>query len=97
MEKETVKYYECHITFTNTTEISPDKYRTETGWIFSKIDGDPNLGTGVKSYLTKQYSARTLYTDLLREIAKAEKILLTLGAQILRDKIEAVVYDSRQH
>lgn len=83
-------YYECHVTYLdNATDTL-----NYPGWKPSRIDGDPILGDGVKSYFTKHYSARISMDDMKNELAEVVKFLLTNNKKVLRSKIELVVYDN---
>lgn len=92
----TVKsYYECHVTFT-----SDQKYLEQAkglaaliGWKFSKIDGDPVLGEGVKCYLTTHYNARKSVDRIKRMLNAAHNDLENHGFKVLRKKIELVIHD----
>lgn len=98
-------YYELHVTMQaeedgRLTSGMRSRVRAEVerlGWRFSAIDGDANLGDGVKLYATRQLSARR-YTDescieLLHETAR---ILAKLpGVTVVRRKVERVIYDDR--
>ena len=78
-------YYEYHITFI------PNSFSPSTKlnfWKHSKIDGDSNLGQGVKNYYTlqtKDFDEKTLMQMV--------KLLEDNGCEVLRYKIEHVVYD----
>lgn len=89
-------YYECHITMLgHTPEL--EKLVKGFGWLYSKIDGDPNLGAGVKCYATIQLNVGQYTQDqvisILEEIAER---LAKEGAKVLRTKVELVVYDNRR-
>lgn len=62
------------------------------GWKFSQFDGDPVMGEGHFTYLTcyrnSAYNAQTAMEHkayMLREV----------GAEVLRTKIEKIIYDSK--
>lgn len=87
MSKE---YYEAHVTFSSTKEIGL------FGWKFSKIDGDPVLGDGVKSYLTRQFKATRPLSAVVEELEQvATNLREDYGEDVLRTKVELVVYDSK--
>lgn len=86
-------YYECHVTFMAAPDSRPDMV---TGWIFSKIDGDPVLGKGVKSYLTRQFPTSTSLDAVISRTEEAAMVLRNTGYDVLRTKVELVVYDSKQ-
>ena len=84
-------YYEVHITLLGLP--SDLKRKVEAlNWTFSSINGDPNLGTGIKCYAIRQYNIKL---SLPAIIAKLEETAANFPAsQVLRKKVELVVYDS---
>lgn len=89
------QYYECHITM-----IGDPQYVIPMvefiGWKFSAINGDPDLGEGIKCYATRQFNGKytkefilDLLNEAATEISKNEEI------QVIRKKIEFVIYDER--
>jgi hypothetical protein len=83
-------YYECHITFDG-----PDPGPLPPPWKFSRVDGDPVLGHGVKSYLTRQARVLTRKQELIDEMMVLSGMLKEIGCRVLRRKIELVTYDER--
>lgn len=90
-------YYECHITMKG----DPEKIEAavkDSDWIFSKIDGDPVLGEGVKCYATKMFSEARHSADEVIAITNA--LALRLRTQfrlnVLRAKVELVIYDTKK-
>lgn len=69
----------------------------ELGWKFSKIDGDPNLGDGVKCYATIQLNKKIgVKSAVQRLMGTAEAISNGCpSVQVLRRKIELVIFDDR--
>jgi hypothetical protein len=87
-------YYECHVTMLG----DPDKIEKDTnsiGWKFSKIDGDPILGVGIKCYATKHFPAKDVVGDVVEKVKGVSLFMRLAGHQVLRDKVELVVYDSK--
>lgn len=90
------EYYECHITM-----WAPDPYEIapiveKTGWSFSVISGDPDLGSGIKAYATRQFNKRKLKENVILNMnTTAEFIKEFSGAVVLRQKVELVIYDER--
>lgn len=92
----TNSYYEAHITMdTFPNVVYLEDLTKELGWKFSRIDGDPNLGNGVKCYATKQFNGNMYKGDVLGKLLTAAAILEHQGARILRRKVELVLYDDR--
>lgn len=100
-------YYECHITFTfiwhDTTDLKALIER-DTGWKWSQIDGDPVLGPGRKTYLTKHFPASTNTSHTMADaepvvakMAKAAAYLRGCGLEVLREKVELVIYDTKSN
>ncbi len=99
-------YYECHITFFafGPQPELPAFLEKNTGWKYSQIDGDPVLGPGVKCYLTKHYPAAT---DTSHQAAESDRIIGLMGKaadyvrecgmDVLRQKIELVIYDTKSN
>ena len=85
-------YYECHITMIDSV---PEIAVTNLGWKFSKIDGDPTLGIGIKSYATKHFNAKHDKSVILAELHKTADKLVARGYNVVRRKIELVIYDDR--
>ena len=90
-------YYECHVTFMASTDDDPATMApTATGWKFSQIDGDPVLGGGVKSYFTRQFRESIPLEDVRYRVDEIAEVLTAQGYEVLRRKVELVVYDSKQ-
>lgn len=88
-----MQYYECHITFENT---DPDRTKTEIlnlGWKYSRIDGDPVMGDGVKQYATKHYPKRLGDSVVLNNVERVSMLLSHLG--VTRSKVELVLHDTK--
>lgn len=88
-------YYECHITL-KSRRADKEDLEEITNWKFSIIDGDPVLGDGVKSYLTKQYSTKLDLTEVTDFLLATSHLVQNLGFEVIREKIELVVYDDRK-
>ena len=90
---KTKPYYECHVTFMADKDF---KEQVEAlGWRYSRIDGDPMLGAGVKTYATKHFNAK-LHLDVVVEAVNTAATMLAMkGARVQRVKVEVVVYDIR--
>jgi hypothetical protein len=80
--------FEAHITY-DIEHKSRVAALCPHGWKFSKIDGDPVMGTKVFCYLT---SYRNDDQELLRAARAAVGMV---GVLPLRLKIERIVYDSK--
>lgn len=89
------EYYECHITIASTVPDDVQKKVKEIGWLFSAIDGDPNLGPGVKCYATRQFPDRIPLVEVERYLREAAQCLKWDGFAIRRLKIERVLLDER--
>lgn len=87
-------YYECHITMLGDKNILRPLVE-QSKWKFSAIDGDPVLGDGIKCYATMFYSNRFKDTDVLDKLLAVANDLAAAGAQIIRKKIEFVIWDER--
>lgn len=90
----TKSYYEAHVTMTG----DRDRLRHLTkalSWKFSAIDGDINLGDGVKMYATRQFNARLGDEAVVAELNEIADTLEAGGAAVLRRKVERVIYDDR--
>jgi len=86
-------YYELHVTFL--TESPEPPSFVPRGWRFSRIDGDHDYGDGVKSYLTTQKHIAERLEDLIVVVERVADALRALGFEVLRTKVERVVYDAR--
>ena len=90
-------YYECHVTFLAPADSHPSTMGPALmGWKFSQIDGDPVLGAGVKSYFTRQFRESIPLDSVTAEVEQVAEVLVAEGYEVLRRKVELVVYDSKQ-
>lgn len=89
-------YFECHVTLQGDKDhIKP--IVESTGWTFSAIDGDPNMGDGVKCYATTQLNATKFdCQQAVNAVEQCANVLHAAGMTILRKKVELVVFDSRR-
>jgi hypothetical protein len=85
------EHYECHITLQNV--VGAKEAIEKMGWKFSKIDGDPVLGVGVKSYATKHFPKSIGAGMAVSYVRDAATKLLDDGLIVLREKVEVVIYD----
>lgn len=90
-------YFECHITVA-LRDLDMDEYLTQkillaAGWKFSKIDGDPRLGDGVKMYGTSWFPVDYGVKDTIRAMEDLAGTLRNANMKVLRSKVETVVYD----
>lgn len=98
--------YECHITFDAEGEkdlcrMTPEKrillLRLVGGnytFHFSQIDGDPEMGAGVRKYLTKSLTDSKLLEEDM--IAVCDILLDNHGIVWARRKIEQILLDERR-
>lgn len=89
------EYYECHITMKgNACQI--EKAIKLYKWKFSSIEGDPDLGKGIKCYATKQFNMKFKKEFIIAVMKETAKEISEISfAKILRKKIEVVIYDER--
>lgn len=88
-------YYESHITLVAPDSLA-DRIRTmveAAGWKFSKIDGDPVLGDGVKMYATHNYPTDVGIAYVTAALHGTSIGLIGCGYRVIRRKIETVVFD----
>ena len=88
------EYWEAHVTMLG----EPAKIKPlveECLWKFSCIDGDINLGDGVKCYATRQYRGDLSKEHIAFLLQVMAEHLSLDGIKILRRKVERVVYDDR--
>lgn len=89
-----MKYYECHVTMTGTPEhIRPLVEMLK--WKFSMIDGDILLGDGTKCYATRLFNKRITQAGAIVAVRKAAKFLSKAGCNVVRRKVELVLFDDR--
>lgn len=85
-------YFECHVTF---LPCVANAIFPPAGWTMSRIDGDPDLGKGVKHYLTRHFRADTKREDVIQRLQEAASAISDQGHDVLRQKIELVIFDLR--
>ena len=92
--------YECHVTINQREGESRDyiKHSVEatTGWKFSAIDGDPVLGDGVKCYATKHVPVVVGIVEVIVAVESVAGALREIGLDVIRTKVEFIVYDNKQ-
>lgn len=88
------RYYECHVTMPHLPSADGIMLARHTGWTYSAI-GDPVVGPGTRSYLTKQFNANLSEVAVLRALDAVVAHVRLLGFPVERKKIELVVYDKR--
>ena len=88
------QYYEAHITMKGDPAVIRQLVE-DTNWKFSSIDGDINLGDGIKCYATTQFNKK-LGDEKIIDLLKGTAAFLKMrGVEILRRKVEIVIYDDR--
>lgn len=90
-----MSYYECHITMKGNPVVLKPQVEV-SGWKFSAIDGDIDLGDGVKCYATMHYPARNMAEEVIATVKGYAGAYKFLGIDVLRSKVELVIYDSKQ-
>lgn len=94
MSTREVPYYECHITMEEYKEhILRQVCSQDNLWKFSKIEGDPILGSGTKLYATAHFPGNTKKSDVLQKLNEAVEGLTLLNMKVIRKKIEFVIHD----
>ena len=84
--------YECHITLRRADGSKAEEIAKLLHWKYSQIDGDPVLGKEVFAYLT------THSNDMLtihKRMTTAVDHLRSVGIEVVREKIELIVYDTK--
>lgn len=89
------EYFEAHVTMLgDPAAIRP--HVEDLKWKFSCIDGDINLGAGVKCYATLQMNTKIGEGNAKAKLVDAAEYLgIFKGITILRRKIERVIFDDR--
>lgn len=88
------QYYECHVTMIGDPDVIEQDVN-DLGWKFSKIDGDPILGEGIKCYATKHYPVKMDQKVVVQNVNSVAMALKNLKHKVIRDKVELVIYDSK--
>lgn len=88
------QYYECHITMLGDPKWL--RWPVEAmKWKFSAIDGDPSLGNGIKCYATRHFNIKKSPEEVKLLLTIAATELSKKGINVIRRKIENVIYDDR--
>lgn len=88
------QYYEAHVTMEGDPKLIRPLVEA-LSWKFSCIDGDINLGDGVKCYATRQFNATKNSPEGMVAILNAVADTLATNVKVLRRKVELVIYDDR--
>lgn len=95
----TRSYYECHITMAEPLarrDFVSAAVQSATGWKFSAIDGDIVEGAGVKFYATMHYNTRLPPDTVIGLLhTYADRLKNAFGINVIRRKVEHVIYDDR--
>lgn len=85
--------YECHITLKAESPLQHHaikNYVEYAHWRFSMIQGDPDLGTGIRCYATQLYHNKEVaiaMTNMMTEYFRS------LGFHVVRCKVEQIIMD----
>lgn len=90
---ESQPYYELHITYLDTED--GDQPPIVPGWFHSCISGDIDAGDGVSHYLTKHAKPDSGIDALVAEMDEVAGELRRMGLEVVRTKVESIVYDRR--
>lgn len=86
--------FELHLTFpASQREMVRQVAKTAPQWTFSAIDNDPILGPGVKCYLT---SYDKDYGNAVSKVRAMGLYCAQNGLLPLREKVEMIVYDTKE-
>lgn len=89
------KYFEAHVTMLGDAAVIRPLVE-ELKWKFSAIDGDINLGDGIKCYATRQFNLKIGEDKALNILHDTANNLTSKNINVIRRKIEIVIYDDRQ-
>jgi hypothetical protein len=64
-------------------------------WRFSAIDGDILLGDGLKCYATRMFNSKLPTKEVLDALHSVTQELTDSGCNVVRRKVEMVIYDDR--
>ena len=90
----TQPYYETHVTFEGDNAMGESVVNL-MGWRYSRIDGDPVVGEGVRQYATKHFNLRQHEEHIWEEMTQVKHNLEVRGLKVTRMKIEKVLRDER--
>lgn len=84
--------FEAHITMPRAQADIVQQHAELLGMTFSAIDGDPVMGKQAYCYLTA-YAPDGM--ELLAKVHAASRVLAQSGVEILREKVERIMFDSK--
>jgi len=84
--------FECHITVHAISADRAQQVADDLRWKTSEIARDPLLGDATYFYLTRHDSR---YEDLIEHMHGTCDALLALGIEVVRKKIELIMYDNK--
>lgn len=86
---------ECHITLDGPAQFqAAKKLGEEYGFHFSKINGDEEMGPGIKGYLTRSSNKEFNFEFHAKLLAMCERLEFA-GIHWARRKIESIIVDER--
>lgn len=92
MTIKNAEYWELHVTM-ECTGKERAMVDALTGWTYSNITDDPILGPGAKCYATRHFHIKQPEQFVVDAVRFASSVLKQAGANVLRRKVERVVYD----
>lgn len=87
-------YFELHITVEGTNQTDMKTVVETSGWAFSNITDDVELGPGPKMYATIQLPIQNVKL-IEKALNRMVDELQLFGHNVVRKKIECVVYDKK--
>lgn len=87
-------YWELHITL-GLHPVSAKPLIEALAWKFSCINGDPDLGGGPREYATHHGSPNAPIEGIIHELNRVAGILKEAGFNVIRRKVELVMYDTK--
>jgi hypothetical protein len=84
--------YECHITIALADAEIGEKVAEKFHWSTSQIERDPVLGKASYFYLTTHSKD---FAEIEDRMNVATETLGLLGALVIREKIEQIIYDTK--
>ena len=86
-------YYEVHLTYATDNPRRAEDTCDKAGFWISVVDKEPDSGDGKELIATRRFAT---FAESMAQMAALQGELRRVGADVVRQKVEATVYDTKR-